>query len=590
MRRYTVILVLLLFAILHQKSGGVKIEPKEEWSKENYLENEKEKCFNINMWFVPGENGTCHCGSELDGIIHCDTETKELAMLLVYCLTPFEGKMVPVVGKCIFNSANISSQELFYRPAPSNCQYLNRQGTLCGRCFDGYAVPAYSYDLKCMKCDSNFRNLLLYITYAFLPLTLFITAVLVLRINVVAPKLYYFVLTAQVFASPVYLRVAFMRSIYKIPIYVRIVIHFIASVYGIWNLDFFRVDVLPPVCFDIIPLHTLALDYLVALYPMLLMGVAYIIVEVYSLGYRPLLYLWRPFHRFFARFRRTWGIQTSIMDAFVTFYVLSSTKLFTVSFAFLIGTRLYTSYGQYSWYLYYDPSIKYFSTAHLPYILIALSVLFFFFIFPLLLLLFYQFRTCRKCLIKCRLSGPVLDMYVHSFQQYYKDGSNGTSDCRWFSGFFLILRLAAYATYGSSRDGTSYMLLSSVFIIASIVPLVVQPFKQEYDLFNVLSTNTFLLVALVFATITKEQLFEMFKLPLQDYYFSTMVLGLLPLMYITGIVVCHFYKRWCSAHFNEAFGRVAVNSLPHRILHSDQYRDSFGFISAAPSIPDIATQ
>ena len=583
--------MLLVFAILHQKSRGVKIEPKEEWSKENYLENEKEKCFNINMWFVPGENGTCHCGSELGGIIQCDAETKELAVSLAYCLTTFEGKAVSVIGECIFNCANISSQELFYHTAPSNCQDLNRQGTLCGRCFDGYALPAYSYDLKCMKCDSNLRNLLLYITYAFLPLTLFITAVLVLRINVVAPKLYCFVLTAQIFASPLFLRVAFMPSIlYKFPVYLRIAIYFCTSVYGIWNLDFFRVDVLPPVCFDIIPLHTLALDYLVALYPMLLMGVAYIIVEVYSLGYRPLLYLWRPFHRFFARFRRTWGIQTSIMDAFVTFFVLSSTKLFTVSFAFLIGTRLFTSYGQYSWYLYYDPSIKYFSTAHLPYVIIALSVLFFFVIFPLLLLLFYQFRMCRKCLIKCRLSGTVLDMYVHSFQQYYKDGSNGTSDCRWFSGFFLILRITAYTTYGLSYDETTNLLLSGVFIIASVVPLVVQPFKQEYDLFNMLSTNTLLLVALVFATIIKEQLFEMFKLPLRDYFISTMVLCLLPLAYITGIVVCHFYKRWCWSHFNEAFGRVAVNSLPHRILHSDQYRDSFGFISPAPSLPDIATQ
>ena len=171
-------------------------------------------------------------------------------------------------------------------------------------------------------------------------------------------------------------------------------------------------------------------------------------------------------------------------------------------------------------------------------------------------------------------------MYVHSFQQYY---SNGTSDCRWFSGFFLILRIAAYLTYGLSHDETSYLLLSCVFIIASIFPLVVQPFKQEYSLFNVLSTDTLLLVALVFATIIQEQ-------PLQDYYISTTLLWLLPLVYITGIVVCHFYKRWCWSRFNKAFGTVAVSSLPNRILHSDQYRDSFGFISAAPSLPDMATQ
>ena len=53
--------------------------------------------------------------------------------------------------------------------------------------------------------------------------------------------------------------------------------------YGIWNLDFFRV-VLPEVCLNFPTLHILALDYLIAIYPMLLMGVAYIIVELLGRG------------------------------------------------------------------------------------------------------------------------------------------------------------------------------------------------------------------------------------------------------------------------------------------------------------------
>ena len=196
---------------------------------------------------------------------------------------------------------------------------------------------------------------------------------------------------------------------------------------------------LPAVCIDINPLHTLALDYLVAIYPMMVMGVAYIIVELYGLGFRPVLFLWRPFHRFLARFRRQWGIETSIMDAFVTFFILSTTKLFSVSFVFLASMKLFISDGE---HLYYDPSIKYFSKEHLPYALLAIVVLTVFILFPLSLLLCYQFTVFHKCLRKCQLRGPTLDMYVHSFQQYYKDGSNGTRDCRWFAGFFLIVQLS----------------------------------------------------------------------------------------------------------------------------------------------------
>ena len=102
---------------------------------------------------------------------------------------------------------------------------------------------------------------------------------------------------------------------------------------------------LPEVCINVIPLHTLALDYLVAIYPMLLIGIMYIIVELHGYGFRPVRYIWRPFHRFFARFRRHWGIQTSIMDAFVTFFILSTTKLFYVSFSLLVATQVFTPDG-----------------------------------------------------------------------------------------------------------------------------------------------------------------------------------------------------------------------------------------------------
>ena len=51
------------------------------------------------------------------------------------------------------------------------------------------------------------------------------------------------------------------------------------------------------------------------------------------------LYMWKPFHYFFAPFRRHWGIQTTIMDTFVTLFFPSTTKLLIVSFALLMGRK-----------------------------------------------------------------------------------------------------------------------------------------------------------------------------------------------------------------------------------------------------------
>ena len=333
---------------------------------------------------------------------------------------------------------------------------------------------------------------------------------------------------------------------------------------------------LPPVCINVIPLHTLTLDYLVAIYPMMVMGVAYIIVELYGCGFRPVLFLWRPFHRILARFRHHWGIETSIMDAFVTFFVLSNIKLFSVSFDLLVPTRLFTPNGEYTWHLYYDPSIKYFGTDHLPYVLLATAVLIVLVLFPLSLLLCYQFTVFRKCLRKCQLSGPTLDMYVHSFQQYYKDGSNGTRDCRWFSGFFLIVKITLFLIYVSSLAEISYVLVTCALIMAAVIVLIVQPFKEAYDIFNMLTLQFLLWAPLFFASVAGESHIAIFS-P-DSHYTSSCVLGLVPLIYIMGVVVHHLYKRCCYTRFNKAFGTVAVSSLPHRILHSDQYQNTCGFV------------
>ena len=70
-----------------------------------------EVCPNTNMWFVRGKDGNCECGSNLDGIVQCDTETKELSVIDCYCLTyhSTSDKMFSVVGRCFFNCNNLTT-------------------------------------------------------------------------------------------------------------------------------------------------------------------------------------------------------------------------------------------------------------------------------------------------------------------------------------------------------------------------------------------------------------------------------------------------------------------------------------------------
>ena len=440
------------------------------------------------LWFL-WDNGSCHCGSDVHGVVKCDPDTKEVAVFDCNCLTieyTSNGAQIPVAGSCIFNCVNstyVKDSDTFYHSAPSDCASLNRQGTLCGQCLDGYTVPAYSYEFKCIRCDSELENWGLYIVFAFLPLTVFIVIILVFRINVLSPKLYMYVYAAQTISTPALMKVVlYYLSQKKSPALHTVPVAMVLSNYGIWNLDFVRVNVLPDVCINVIPLHILVLDYLIAIYPMLLMAVTYTMVELYGFEFRPLRCMWKPFHYFFARFRRHWGIQTTIMDAFVTFFFLSTTKLLSVSFALLMGTKIYTSEGKlHSYGLYYDPSIKYFGKEHLPYALMAIAILVFFIAFPTSLLLFYQLKKYRTCLAGCQIRGTTLDRFVDTFQKYYKDGSNGTWDCRWFAGFFILMNSTGYIIYSLAPTSMFFLFATILFTIGAAVVVIVEPHKKEYS-------------------------------------------------------------------------------------------------------------
>ena len=538
----------------------------------------EQACSETNAWFVwNNRTKSCNCGDDLDGTVQCNAATKELSVLYCHCLTVHhttQGTQLALAGSCIFNCVNST---LLYHGAPSDCAGLNRQGTLCGQCLDGYTVPAYSYEFKCIKCDSEQQNWGLYIVFAFVPLTVFIVIILFFRINVLSPKLNIFVFAAQSVSIPIFVRIILFILSQRDEIFLRVPTTVILTAYGIWNLDFLRVNVLPDVCINVIPLHILVLDYLIAIYPMLLMAVAYTIVELHASGFRPFLYMWKTFHYFFARFRRQWGIQTTIMDAFVTFFFLSTTKLLSVSCDLLMSVAVFSSDGKlHLWRLYYDPSIEYFGREHLPYALLAIGILTVFITFPTSLLLFYQCKVCHKCLRKCQIKGSLLDEFVHIFQKYYKDGSNGTWDCRWFAGLFIIIKSMAYFMYGISLSELSYIFIMILCIISAAIIVIVEPYKEEYKQFNVISANLFLWEALLFTSVVYKSEVHI-QSGLDDHYISATILSLVPLVYIIVVIIHHLIRRFRG----EKGGDEHTSSLPHRLLHSDQYRDSFGYIAAS---------
>jgi len=119
-------------------------------------------------------------------------------------------------------------------------------------------------------------------------------------------------------------------------------------------------------------LHAFALEYIEAFYPLIFILLTYICIKLHDHNFRPVVLLWKPFHRCFVYFRRSCDYQASVIYAFATFLLLSFSKILFVTFIVTYHIRPYalhsngTSLKHTPLVLYYDTTVEYFSKDHLP--------------------------------------------------------------------------------------------------------------------------------------------------------------------------------------------------------------------------------
>ena len=74
-------------------------------------------------------------------------------------------------------------------------------------------------------------------------------------------------------------------------------------------------------------LHAFALEYIEAFYPLTLILIMYIRIKLHVHNFRPVVLIWKSFHQCFAYFRRSWDSESSVVNAFATFLLLSFSKI-----------------------------------------------------------------------------------------------------------------------------------------------------------------------------------------------------------------------------------------------------------------------
>ena len=544
-------------------------------------------------WFEPF-NGTCKCGDSVDGIVKCNETLQESVILDCHCMTYNETSGMVVVGQCLYNCVKRDSR---YHQMPKTleklnnemCGDFNRDGQLCGECKANYSPPVYSYDLQCTMCSDGLYSWIKYVAIAFVPLTVFLVLILCCRISATSPQLNGFVMFSQAVSFPAIVRIVLLIVNKESYSCASIVVRILLAIYGFWNLDFFR-TLIPHICLKVDTLHVLALDYGTAFYPLALIIVTYVLIELHAHNCRFIVCIWKPFHRCFARFRQQWDIRTSTIDAFATFLLLSNIKLLSVSFDLLTPTYVFNMNGSVvGTYLYYDGSIEYFGKKHLPYGILAVFVVLIFIIFPILLLLLYPMRCFQRCLGHCRMRWHALHIFIDAFQGCYKDGTNGSRDCRYFAAMYLLARLILISLFTVTNSVAYHAMALSVLIGVPILLAIFQPYKTQFRSYNAVDSVFMLTLAMLDVTV----LILYHTAELDITVIVSFLLAALPLLYLVVI-----FGRWiCSRtgagqrlvqSIKSKIGRVCrrgcgtklEESLPDRLINVRLYHDNGDFSMA----------
>ena len=445
--------------------------------------------------FDPTE-GVCICPDTIHGLLHCDESGYIDAVQNCACATYDQARNMTEVGFCIYGCSRIDQLDYSvpdgYSALLSNrsqwnevlCGSFRREGTLCGACQNGSYAPAYSFDMNCLQCNNGRDNLWKYMLWAFGPLTLFYFVILFLPVNVISSRFMGFVLYNQMMAVPMLIRILLINK--KDRSYIPRLARFIATFYGIWNLDYFR-TYNSGVCLQTDTLATLSLDLAVATYPLFLMVITYIMTIVYSNNFRPLVILMKPFLTVLAFFKSNWNTRTSTIDSFVTFSLLSNIKLLSLCADLLTPVSMYQFVTlqnvSHSRRLYYDTTVEYFGPKHLPYAVMAIVVLFIFIILPILLLTLYPFRAVQKCLnLLPGRSQLFVNTFVDSFQGCYKNGTEpGTRDYRYLSALHFIIRLIMIVIYIRTLNTMFAPFATIVLVLAATCIIITDPFKRNFQ-------------------------------------------------------------------------------------------------------------
>ena len=494
----------------------------------------------------------CICTYSLPGV-GCNNKSHDVEVYRYNCLTKwYENENHTLVsGRCPYNPFYVKLNSSKDFNETEICGKLNRNGTLCSSCEDDYGVNVNSYNFPCVKCDQRY-HWIFYILVELIPIIIFFMIVALFKFSATCAAMNAFVFFSQAITIP------YFHNPYSFTFGImlqkghKVLEAFISIPYGIWNLDFFTTSLIPGFCLDhhLRTIDVILLKYINALFPLLLIAVCYVLIELHDRNYRSIRFAWRPFNCCLKMIYKDREPKKSIIDVFATFLLLSYTKIMYVSFSLFAPTHLNdasgSTYKLHTVYFYFDASQEMFSGKRAVLIIIAVVMLAVFVILPPVILLLYPTKCFQIILDKLPFK-IVLRTFAEAFNGDFKDGTlkegkARVSDCRLFAGFYFLIRFVVFIILVIQLTWLEqYFIQQILYVVCLFVIAVVKPYKVHF--YNRLDTAFFLLMSILNAcSLYNSQRYiggHISKAVFWINYF----LALLPLVYITGYLV-YLFLLW----------------------------------------------
>ena len=167
---------------------------------------------------------------------------------------------------------------------------------------------------------------------------------------------------------------------------------------------------------------------------------------------------------------------------------------------------------------------------------------------------------------------------MDAFQGCYKDGTNGSRDCRWFAGLYLFTRIVFLVMFVVTTSKFCVPLIGWIILIFLLLTALLRPYKahsQNHVNIFFLSMILFVIISDM-ANIIADEGAVLFR---GATNFVAVLSAAIPLIYIIGVIIYKLFgHRMCARKLCRKLCRACMKrsaedferNLPERMVNVEE--------------------